>query len=241
MRRSLRRLILLPVALAPAAVGLVSCGGDDEPERAATAEEGSAFCERAAEAESLGDEVNAAGDDPTKVEDAVTAAIAAGESTVEIAPTDILEVMTRTIEYQQQIADLLAANDWDIVAAYGTDEGAELFSDEAAQADRDEIRAYLEERCGIEDDSDQPADTTPGAAGTDVDLPDGEAGVERFIDLYAIGTGADVTDEQRQCIQDQLRGQVTIEQLELLVGGGVDEDAQIAIGIAFVACDVFQG
>ena len=225
-----------------AVVALTACGGDDEPERAATAEQGSEFCERAAEAESLGDAVNEASTDPVKVEAAVTAAIAAGEATVAVAPTDIVEAMTRAVEYQQQIAELLEANDWDLIAAYGTEEGAALFSDEAAQDDRDEIRSYLEEKCGIEDDSEQPADTAaPDGGGTSIDLPDGAAGIDQFIDLYAIGTGTDVTADQRQCIQDELRDAVTVEQLELLIGGGVDEQAQIAVGIAFISCDVIEG
>jgi hypothetical protein len=229
-----------------------ACGGDDEPERAATAEEGSEFCTRAAEAESLGDEVNAVSTDPAKVQPAVEAVIAAYDATLELAPDDILEVMTRSVAYQKRVAEVVEANGWDLVAAAGTEEGQQIFSDTAAQADRDEIRAYLEDKCGIEDDTEQPTDTTvAGGAtgdttggvtgdGTPIDLPEGEEGIDRFVDLYAIGTSTEVTDEQRQCIQDELRDKVTVEQLELLVGGGIDEEAQIAVGLAFITCEVIQ-
>lgn len=238
MRRALvTSLFVLPV-LALAA----GCGGDDEPSRAATAEAGSEFCDRAAEAETLGDAVNEAGTDPSAVEPAVRAALDAADATLEVAPDDVVERMTRTVAYQHEVADLLEQNDWDLVATYATDEGAALFGDDDAQADRDEIRAYLEEKCGIEDDSQQPVDSTATTSdGVDVDLPEGEEGIDRFIDLFVMGSGTEVTDEQRTCVHDELRDQVTIEQLELLVGGGVDEEAQIAVGLAFISCGIMQG
>jgi hypothetical protein len=109
MRRALvTSLFVLPV-LALAA----GCGGDDEPSRAATAEAGSEFCDRAAEAETLGDAVNEAGTDPSAVEPAVRAALDAADATLEVAPDDVLERMTRTVAYQHEVADLLEQNDWD--------------------------------------------------------------------------------------------------------------------------------
>ncbi|MFN8021934.1 MAG: hypothetical protein U0Q03_10440 [Acidimicrobiales bacterium] len=240
MRRPLVALFVLP------ALFVVACGGDDEPSRADTAEKGSEFCDRAAVAETRGDEVNQVGTDPAKVEPAVKAALESADAALELAPTDVVEVMTRVVDYQHRVADLLEANGWDLVATYATDEGAALFGDDAAQADRDSVRAYLEEKCGIVDDSTtDTSDTTAtsdasGSSGSDVDLPDGDAGIDRFIDLYAIGAGTEVTDEQRTCVKDELRDEVTIEQLELLVAGGVDEDTQVAVGLAFIRCDIMQ-
>lgn len=230
-------------------LGVVSCGGDDGG-RASTAEEGSEFCDLAAEAEELGDEVDAAGD-PDELEDAVKAAMEAAEAAAAEAPEDIVDLLEDNVEFQRSAMELLEDNDWDPVAAAATAEGQELFGDEDAQADLEEAREYLEDKCGIENDADDPdptgtptdtgAPTDTGSGGPSVDLPDGEAGYLRFVELYSIGAGVEVTDEQQACLVDEMSGSVTVEQLERVIGGEVDEDAQIAVGLAFISCGVIEG
>ena len=73
------------------------------------------------------------------------------------------------------------------------------------------------------------------------DLPEGDAGFERFLDMYAIGSGVGLTPEQRQCLRDELAGEVSVEDLELLVNGGASDETQTAVGVAFISCDALAG
>jgi hypothetical protein len=195
------------------------------------------FCAAAAEAEELGDGVDAAfAAGPEELESVVTAALEASEASLELAPADIADAMERSVDFQQRFAALLEENDWDAATALATPEGLELQEDGAA-ADEDlaAVRRYLELNCGIEDDSDDPDDT---AASVSPQLADGDAGVRQFIQLYAVGAGVEVTEEQEDCFVEELAGKVEVEQLEQALTSEADEDVKVDVGLAVLACDI---
>jgi hypothetical protein len=75
----------------------------------------------------------------------------------------------------------------------------------------------------------------------DVDLPDGEEGIRRFVELYSLGSGTEVTEEQTACVVAELEGDVTVEELEAVMGGEDDMATQQAVGLAFLTCDIVTG
>jgi hypothetical protein len=194
----------------------------------------SEFCTTAAEAEELGDEVDGAfADTPAQLEAVVTAALEASQATLELAPPDIADAMQRTVEFQQRFAALLGENGWDATKAFATPEGAKLLADsQTADADLEQVRKYLEAHCGIADDSATTDASVPAL------LPDGDEGLRRFIQLYSIGSGVDVTDEQEDCFVDELSGKVDSAQLEEALSDEADEEVKIAVGVAVLACDI---
>ena len=179
----------------------------------------SEFCATAAEAEALGDQVNpaAASGSPEELQTAVEAALEANEATIAIAPPEIADAMARATEFQTEFAELMRSYDWDFQAATSSAEGQELLGDTAeVEADLDEVRAYLEETCGIRDDTDDTTNTDDGT-NTGATLPEGDAGLRRFIQLYALGSGNEVTPEQEDCFVQELSGKVEVEQLEAIL------------------------
>jgi hypothetical protein len=196
----------------------------------------SEFCTTAAEAEALGDEVDpalAAG--PQELEEAVTAAVAGSEATLELAPEEIADLMATNVDFQRRLADILAEYDWDADVALTTPDGEELLAErEEIDSDLAEVRAYLEENCGIEDDSDsdEPDDATA------MTLPAGDEGLRRFIQLYSIGASVDVSQEQEDCFVEELSGEVEVEQLELALSGEAPEAVNMAVGLAVLGCGI---
>jgi hypothetical protein len=196
----------------------------------------SEFCTTAAEAEALGDEVDAAfAAGPEELEAAVTAAVQGSEATLELAPDEIADAMASNVEFQQLLAAILADYDWDANAALTTPEGEELLAErETIERDLARVRTYLEENCGIEDDSDEPDDTTS----VSVTLPAGDEGLRRFIQLYAIGASVDVTQEQEDCFVEELSGEVEAEQLQLALSGEAPQAVNMAVGVAVLSCGI---
>ncbi len=191
----------------------------------------SEFCNTAAEAETAGDKVNQAfaSQDPAEVESAVTAALAAAEATLELAPADVADTMATNIAFQQKFATLLADYEWDATAAFASPEGVAIRAEaEAVEPELDVIRQYLETECGIVDDSDE----------VELALPDGDAGLRQLIQFYALGTGVEVTPEQEDCFVAELSGKVDSAQLEALLQGQPDQQVQAAIGTAALACEI---
>lgn len=197
--------------------------------------EGSEFCRVAADAETIGDQVEAAtAAGPEELERVVTAALTGAHQTLALAPADIVDVMARTVAFQDQFVALLQQYDWDADAAFASPEAQDYVAHSSAlDADLHEVRSYLEEHCGIVDDSDQP-DTTVAAT----DLPDGDAGIRRFLQLYALGADVEVTPEQEDCFVEQLTGHVEVDQLEAMLAGGDDNETEVQIGLAVFACDI---
>lgn len=204
------------------------------PDSAGAPAQDSEFCRVAADAEVAGDEVDAAfAAGPAEVEAAVTAALEGAKATVELAPAEIVDLMNVTIEFQERFAALLEANGWDAVAAFATPEGQQLQADAAAvEPDLQRVRNYLEANCGIADDSQEE-----GSAATP-ELPEGEEGYRRFIQLYAAGASVEVTPEQEACFVRELSGTVEVAELQLALTEEAPEAVKQSVRSAFVACDI---
>ena len=237
-----RPLALLAIAALPWA--LVACGGDDDGGDAGGAD--SDFCTLAKAADSSGDDASTALDsaDPAQIEEALNAALADAERAAEIAPDDIKAAVEKVVDGQRQLIEGLERNDWDILAAIGDEEFAALIEDESFQEASDELDAYLETTCGIAQEDDSATDsTTPVDGTTGFELSDDpEAALDQFLQLYEIGSGTELTDEQRTCLKDALGEELSSEDLASVVNGGaVSDEITTAVGLAFVSCGATPG
>jgi hypothetical protein len=238
-----RPLALLAIAALPWA--LVACGGDDDGGDAGGAD--SDFCTLAKAADSSSDDASTALDtaDPAKIEEALNAALADAERAAEIAPDDIKAAVEKVVDGQRQLIEGLERNDWDILAAIGDEDFAALIEDPSFQEASNELEAYLETTCGItpETDPEVTDDTTAAGGTTGFELSDDpEAALDQFLQLYEIGSGTELTDEQRTCLKDALREDLSSEDLASVVnGGGVSDEVTTAVGLAFVTCGATPG
>jgi hypothetical protein len=208
---------------------------DSAPTTAGEPAADSEFCRNAAEAESLGDEVQAVQNGtPEEIEAAVTAALESSRATLELAPADIESEMRTRVEFQERFSDLLTEYEWDAQAALTSTEGTQLLSDaEAVEEEAQVVRDYLEANCGIEDDTEAASDTT-----TAIELPEGDEGLRRFIQLYGRGANVEVTQEQEDCFVEELSGKVDVDELETALNGTPSEPLKVTVGLAVLACDI---
>lgn len=232
-------------------VGMSACGSDGGV--ASTAREGDEFCKLAEIADADNDDLEAiSGTDPDEIKRTLSAAIDSLDAAVAKAPKDIADTAQTLLESEEDLERLLKKNDYDIVKMSETEEGKALLEDETAQASGDDFKAYLDDKCGIapNDSSDDttadtvpvvtvPADTNAGStADTIVDLGEGEDAINQFLDFYELGTGEDLTDEQRQCVVDALVDKVTGEELNQAIAGNSSDKVNQALGLAFLNCNL---
>jgi hypothetical protein len=146
---------------------------------------------------------------------------------------------------------VLERNDWDLTSALSDDEFQSLATDESFERASEELDQFLESECGIpadgdsntEDTVDGATDATDGPTGT-IDLGNGDAAaaIDQFLSLYEIGSGTKLTDEQRDCLTAELDGELSSEDLSAVANGGEpSNDVALALGTAFITCDVIAG
>jgi hypothetical protein len=240
MKRPLLILATLPLFL-------LACGGDDGADGNTAAGD---FCTFAKAADSSGQAASGALDagDPAGIEAALTAALADAERAAELAPDDIADTVDKVVDGQARIIGVLERNDWDLTAALADDEFQSLATDESFDRANDELDEYLETACGIPADGDASTDDTTAPdssaepSGT-IDLGNGDAAaaIDQFLSLYEIGSGTELSDEQRECLKAELDGELTSEDLSAVANGGEpSNDVALALGTAFLACDVIS-
>ena len=222
---SAARLLTLTVLMSTTA--LTACGSD-APSQAATAEPGDDFCVLAEEARALGAAIDTSGTDPDVTKDQVEAALAASKAAAKRAPKDFEELAAKTVESQEKTVELLEKYDYNFIDAFTSEEGTALFNDEGFQESEEARDAYLDEKCEI-----APTDNSGGPT-----LASGEEGIRQLFKLFALGTGAEVTDDQLDCLVGELSGVLTDEDLAAITSGTGSTESNAAIGQAVITCGV---
>ncbi|HEY7628171.1 MAG TPA: hypothetical protein VH761_13940 [Ilumatobacteraceae bacterium] len=240
-------------------VGMTACGSDGGV--AATAREGDEFCKLAEVADADNDDLDAlSGEDPAEIKRTLGGAIDSLAAAVAKAPKDIADTAQTLLENEEELEKLLKKYDYDVVKMSESDDGKAFLESDAGQEAGDDFEAYLDDKCGIApndspDDTtaDTTADTTPSdttgdtvpsdttggsTVDTIVDLGEGEDAINQFLDYYELGTGQDLTDEQRQCIVDALVDKVTGEELNQAISGNSSDKVNQALGLAFLNCNL---
>ena len=240
----MKRLAVLSVL----AFSFAACGGSDD--QAASASEGDAFCSLAQVAKDDNDALDGLDiTDPTAVRVGLSTALDSLSALAAEAPADIEATVNKLLTNEEKLEDLLEANDFDFVEMAQSDEGKALLADESLEVPGDELDTYLNEKCGIEIDDTVPTDdtvATDDTIGSDVtigsdisiDLGEGEDAINRFLDFFELGTGTELTDEQRACVVDELRDSITGDELNEAISGNPSEEATQALGLAFIGCDI---
>jgi hypothetical protein len=254
-----KKLLLVSVV----ALGFSACSSSDGV--AATAAKGDAFCRLAQTAKDQNDQLDALDfTDTAKVKLNLPSAIDSLSAATAKAPKDIADTFKDLLAKEENIETQLKANDFDIVKTQGTAEGKKAIDDLQSSSVADKVDAYLSDKCGIAPDhttpdttpSDStPVDTTPidstpaesapsdSAVGdtsvdTIVDVGEGEAAINKFLDFYDLGAKTKLTADQRSCIVAALVDQVTGSELNQAISGNVSPQVQQALGLAFINCKV---
>jgi|JI10StandDraft_1071094.scaffolds.fasta_scaffold705458_2 hypothetical protein len=140
------------LALPLFALTVVACGDDESsPSRAATATEGDAFCTAAEKVDALSNSMGEAlfGGDPAAAEAALAELVSAGEAAEKVAPTDIQQRVTTSIDGFQQLQTQLKKYNFDLAAAEADPEVLALLQNEELEANGDALDTYLSDKCGI--------------------------------------------------------------------------------------------
>ncbi len=248
------------VATAAVILGLASCGSSGGV--AATASKGDAFCKLAQSANQDNDTFEAVdASDAAKVKLDLGAAIDSLTAAVAKAPKDIAATAKTLLSKEEQLETLLKANGYDFTKMAQTAEGKKLSEDKEAKQAGSDFKAYLKDKCGIVPSSDtnpsdtSPADTTSGTTPSDttpadttatggstvdtiVDLGEGAAAINKFLDYYELGTGAKLTSDERTCIVNKLTGKVTGSELNQAIAGNSSTALEQVLGLAFIDCHV---
>jgi hypothetical protein len=226
------------------ALSFTSCGSSDSV--AATATKGDAFCKLAQVARDDNDALSAADfTDKAKLKLLLTSAIDSLSAMSAKAPKDVAATIKKELDEELSVEKLLKANDYDFVKMASTPEGKKLL-ESSSSTSSGEIDTYLDEKCGIAPPDTTPTDTTPADSvptdsGQSINLPEGDEGLQQFIDLLSIGLPTPLTDVQKQCLFDGLSGKVTSDDLEGVADQTVSGEAQTTIGLALVSCGVTDG
>lgn len=237
----IKQLVLVSVL----GLGFTACGTSDGV--AATAAEGDAFCKLAQTAKDDNDALDALDfTDTAKVKLALPAAIDSLSATVSKAPADIVDTAKELLTMEELIETLLKKNDFDILKMSKTDEGTKALDALDKSTIPDEFDTYLSDKCGIAPSDTTPSDTTPldtTASGdttvdTIIDLGEGEAAINKFLDFYELGTSSTLTADERSCIVSNLVDKVTGADLNQAIAGQASEELQQALGLAFINCNV---
>ena len=233
------------------ALSLAACGSSGG---VATAKEGDAFCKLSQSAKDDNDALNALDfTDATKVKVSLSAALDSLSAVAAIAPKDIADTVKTLLDQETQLEKLLKANDFDIVKMSTTDEGKKLVDEAQKSKTGDDFDKYLSDKCGIAPSDTTPSDTTPldttpldtsvsGDTTVDtIDLGEGEAAINKFLDFYELGTGTTLTDAERSCIVSNLVDKVTGAELNQALAGHPSDALSQALGLAFIGCNVTVG
>jgi hypothetical protein len=250
------------VATIAVILGLASCGSSGGV--AATASKGDAFCKLAASAKQDNDTLNALDfSDSTKLKLDLSAAIDSLSAAVAKAPTDIAVTAQQLLTSEELVEKLLKDNNYDIAKMSASAEGKKALDDISKSTVPDDFDKYLSDKCGIASSNTTPSDTTPstettpaGSTATSdttpvdttatggstvdtiVDLGEGAAAINKFLDYYELGTGNKLTSAERTCIVNQLVGKVTGSELNQAIAGNSSAALEQALGLAFITCHV---
>lgn len=158
------------------------------------------------------------------------------------APNDIVDTAKTLLSKEVELEALLKKNDYDIVKMSATDEGKKLLDDKSAKTAGDDFDKYLSNTCGLATSDTTPTDSTPidttVSVDTVVDLGEGEAAINKFLDFYELGTSSTLTADERSCIVSNLVDKVTGADLNQAIAGQASAELQQALGLAFINCNV---
>jgi hypothetical protein len=240
----MRRIGLLSIV----ALSFTACG--DNTSVAATATKGDAFCKLAQTAHDDNQALNKMSDadlaDKAKIKLRLTAAIDSLTAMVAKAPKDVAVTAKKQLDVELSVEKLFKDNDYDLIKVTSSDAGKKVLDASQSSTADEELKAYLNDKCGIAPPDTTPADTTPAdtapvdtATGDTINLGEGDAAINKFLDLYEIGVSVTLTPDQRSCIVSNLSGKVTGADLNQAINSGSASDAlQQAVGLAFVNCNV---
>ena len=243
----IKQLVLVSVL----GLGFTACGTSDSV--AATAAKGDAFCKLAQTAKDDNDTLNSLdGTDVAKIKRELGGAIDSLTAAVAKAPKDIVDTAKTLRSKEVELESLLKKNDYDVVKMSASDEGKKLLADESAKTAGDDFDKYLSDKCGIAPSDTTPSDTTPSdttpldttvtgdtSVGVSIDLGEGEAAINKFLDFYEAGASSTLTADERSCIVSNLVNKVTGADLnQVIATGQASEELQQALGLAFINCNV---
>ncbi|MEP7046371.1 MAG: hypothetical protein ABI949_06830 [Ilumatobacteraceae bacterium] len=225
-----------------------ACGSSDGA--AATATAGDSFCTAAQGAKDDNDALKRL--DPTdsaKVKVQLSAAIDSLSALVAKAPTDIVAKAKALLANEVNLEKLLQKNNYDVIKFAASDEGKALIADKTASKTGDDFDAYLTAKCGIASDNTSPttSDTTvtgdsvasgDSSPGVSIDLGEGDAAINKFLDFYELGTSSTLSDSDRTCIVSYLSDKVTGDDLNKAIAGTPTDELSLALGQAFISCNV---
>jgi hypothetical protein len=226
------------------ALAITACGSSDG--QSATASEGDQFCTLAQVARDDQQTLeNVDPNDAAALELNYSAAIDAVSAMAAKAPKDISATVDKLLADEEELEGLLKDNDYDFTKFAASDEGKAILEENTISQTGEELDAYLSDKCGIDitDDTTPVADTIPVtdtvvSGDTIVDLGEGEDAINQFLDFYELGTGATLTDVERSCIVSNLVDKVTGADLNQAIAGEPTEAVQLALGQAFIDCNV---
>lgn len=225
---------------------VAACGGGGG--QAATAQAGDSFCKLAQVAKDDNDSLrNLNPTDPAKVKVQLSGAIDSLSSLSAKAPKDI-EATTKTLlAAEEKLESLLKDVDFDFAKLATSAEGKKLTADKSISDAAQTLDKYLSDNCGIAT-SDSTVDTTPplGTTPSDgtapaisIDLGTGDDAINKFLDFYELGTGATLSDADRNCIVSNLSGKISGDDLNKAISSGQPSDAiSLVLGQAFITCNV---
>ena len=221
----MKRFALLSVV----AISVTACGGGGAGQ-AATAQAGDSFCKLAEVAKADNDDLsNLDPTDPAKVKVQLSGAIDSLSTLSDKAPKDIQPTTKTLLAAEEQLETLLKANDFDFAKLATSDEGKKLIDDDSINKAGDDLDTYLLDKCGL------TTDTTPAS----IDLGSGDDAINKFLDFYELGTGATLSDDDRNCIVSNLSGKISGDDLNAAISSGQPSDAvSLVLGQAFITCNV---
>ena len=221
----MKRFALLSVV----AISVTACGGGSAGQ-AATAQAGDSFCKLAEVAKADNDDLsNLDPTDPAKVKVQLSGAIDSLSTLSDKAPKDIQPTTKTLLAAEEQLETLLKANDFDFAKLATSDEGKKLIDDDSINKANDDLDTYLLDKCGL------TTDTTPAS----IDLGSGDDAINKFLDFYELGTGATLSDDDRNCIVSNLSGKISGDDLNAAISSGQPSDAvSLVLGQAFITCNV---
>ncbi len=217
-------------------LGLTACGSSDGV--AATATKGDAFCKLAQIAKDDNDALDAIDiTDPDKVKLELGVAIDSLTAALAKAPKDIADTVKKLLSDEEKLEKLLKDNDYDIVKMGATDEGQALIAEADKSTTGDDFDTYLSDKCDIDTSDTTPSDSAPSDT-QGIDLGEGEEAINTFLDYYQLGTGTELTSEERSCIVAALADKVTGDDLNQAMNDEPSPELQQALGLAFINCNV---
>jgi hypothetical protein len=234
-----------------AALSIGACGSSGG--EAATAAKGDAFCKLAQIAKDDNDAFSVV--DPTdtaKAKVQLSGAIDSLGAVAAKAPKDIADAVNKLLAGEVKLESLLKANNFDFTKVSESAEGKKLIDDASIKQAGDDFKQYLTDKCGIAtddttapdstaSDSTVPSDTVAsgdGSVDTIVDLGEGEAAINKFLDFFELGTTTKLSQSDRDCIVGNLVDKVTGAELNQAISGNPSDAVQLALGQAFIDCNV---